>query len=120
MLAQMFRSYAMGTFRGVEEAAVALVVGLIMLTWAKVIPDWEWETFKWREMVRFVLSLLASYTIFAGVCYGGLEIPGMNPACGVQGAFNALIVGFLAFLVNEYTEDKALNFVDYVRSKRKK
>jgi len=120
MLVQMLSSYATGSWRGVEEAAVALVVGVIMLAWARTVPNWDWETFEWREMVRFVLCIATSYGIFASICYGGLEIPGMEPACGIQGAFNAAIVAFLAFLVNDYAEDKAMRFIESIKSRKNK
>jgi len=98
-------------FKGLEEATIATIVGVIMQIVKMVIPGWDWETFKWRNLVRLGLCEAVAYGIFAVSCYTVIDIPGLEPMCGAQGAFNAGIAGILAFLVNKYAEEEAIRWI---------
>ena len=102
--------------QGAEELAIAGAVALVMLTWKMVVPGWDWETFNWREMVRFGLCLLLSMGAFVAMCYADLDIPGLTPMCGLQGGFNYAITGFLAFLVNRFGDEAAQAIIKRVRA----
>jgi hypothetical protein len=98
-------------FRGLEEATIATIVGVIIQILRMVIPDWNWEEFKWRNLVRLVMCEVVSYGIFSITCFTDVTIPGMSPICGAQGAFNAGVAGILAFLVNKYAEEEAARWI---------
>jgi len=113
---QLFTSLTQN-WRGVEEAAVALVVGLLMVVWATVVPNWDWEEFEWKELTRFVLCQVVSIGAFVLICFGGLEIPEFDPVCQpLQGSFNAIVTGFLAFLANKFVDNNASYVGDQVRN----
>lgn len=98
-------------FKGLEEATIATIVGVIIQIVKMVIPGWSWEEFKWRNLVRLGMCQVVSYGIFALSCYTTVDIPGMEPVCGAQGAFNAGVAGILAFLVQKYAEEEATRWI---------
>lgn len=104
-------------WRGIPEAAIAGAVFAVMLAIQQIFPDLDWKEFKWAEMVRFGLCLALSLGVFVGVAYLGLEIPGMDPPTGLQGAFSAVVTGFIAYLMNSWAGRTVDDVVQRVNAK---
>lgn len=102
--------------KGLEEALIATIVGALILLINGFILDWEWETWKYRNLARFGMCLIIPYSVFGLECFANVDVPMFAPLCGPQGAFNAGIAGILAYMLNERGEYGVRNFlVPFVR-----
>ena len=90
--------------KGLEEAAIATIVGGLILIINSVTPDWNWYQDKYKNLWRLLLCEAVPFGAYFTECFSNADVPLLDPVCGAQGIINSAIAGVLAYLMNEYSE----------------
>lgn len=77
---------------------IALVVGGVVSVALEIVPGLRdlWSKWEWRRVTLLGLFLAVPLGAWALVCAAGLSLPGTYD-CTTQGAFDAAILGLVAF-----------------------
>ena len=86
------------------QQVIAMIVGAIVSVLVEVVPGLKdtWSKWEWRRMTLLGLSLAVPLGVWGLVCYAGVVLP-FEVGCGGQGAFDAIILGFISFLSGQTT-----------------
>ena len=86
------------------QETIALVVGGIVSVALEIIPGLRdfWSKWEWRRVSLLGLFLAVPIVAWSLVCTAGLSLPGTY-TCTTQGAFDAAILGLVAFAGSQTT-----------------
>lgn len=104
---------------GFDEAVVVTVVSFVIGSVRTAMPWVEWEAWKWNRLAAFLLSVAVPEVVFVLECHSTVDVPVFESTCGAQGAFDAVVVGALAFAARDYAADRVVPwFVETWRETR--
>ena len=86
------------------QEMIALVAGSIVSILVEIIPGFKevWSEWEWRRASLLGLFLAVPLGAWLLACTFGLSLPGMY-ACTMQGVFDAVILGVVAFAGSQTT-----------------